>query len=81
MTSNAPDGMYGGLVENYQQVMSRFVGPTEVFVSGDTLQLNDYGKTDWPWTLFDPESKKLRHETVFSQHLRQAFEMGAAMGR
>ena len=71
----------GGLVENYQQVMSRFVGPTEVFVSGDTLQLKDYGKTDWPWTLFDPESKKLRHETVFPQHLRQAFEMGAAMGR
>lgn len=81
MTSNAPDGMYGGLVENYQQVMSRFVGPTEVFVSGDTLQLKDYGKTDWPWTPFDPESKKLRHETVFPQHLRQAFEMGAAMGR
>ena len=73
--------MYGRLVENYQQVMSRFVGPTEVFVSGDTLQLKDYGKTDWPWTLFDPESKKLRHETVFPQHLRQAFEMGAAMGR
>ena len=81
MTSNAPDGMYGGLVENYQQVMSRFVGPTEVFVSGDTLQLKDYGKTDWPWTPFDPESKKLRHETVFPQHLRQAFEMGDAMGR
>lgn len=66
MTSNAPDGMYEGLVENYQQVMSRFVGPTEVFVSGDTLQLKDYDKTDWLWTLFDPESKKLRHEDRLS---------------
>jgi hypothetical protein len=64
MTSNAPDGMYKGLIENYQQVLSRFVGPTEIFVSGDTLQLKDYGKTDWHWTPFDPDSKKLRHETV-----------------
>ena len=81
MTSNAPDGMYKGLLENYQQVLSRFVCPTEIFVSGDTLQLKDYGKTDWPWTLFDPESKKLRHETVFPQHLKQVFEMGAALVR
>lgn len=81
MTSNAPDDMYMGLVQNYQQVLSRFVGPTEIFVSGDTLQLKDYGKTDWPWTLFDPESKKLRHETVFPQHQKQVFEMGAALAR
>lgn len=38
--------------------MSRFVGPTEIFISGDTLQLKDYNKTDWPWTLFDPKAKK-----------------------
>ena len=81
MTSNAPDGMYGGLVENYQQVMSRFVGPTEVFVSGDTLQLKDYSKTDWEWSLFDPEAKKARHETVFPQECQKAFEMGAALAR
>ena len=48
MTSNAPDYMYMGLVRNYQQVLSRFVGPTDIFVSGDTLQVKDYGKTDWP---------------------------------
>lgn len=81
MTSNAPDNMYMGLMQNYRQVLSRFVGPTEIFVSGDTLQLKDYGKTDWPWTLFDPESKKLRHETVLPQHLKQVFEMGAALVR
>ncbi|MBQ7508502.1 MAG: flavodoxin family protein, partial [Spirochaetales bacterium] len=81
MTSNAPDGAYLDLVRNYQQVLSRFVGPTEILISGDTLQLRDYGKTDWPWTLFDPEAKKLRHETVFPEHCRRAFEMGAAMLR
>ncbi len=53
MTSNAPDSMYQGLLRDYQQTLSRFVGPTEVFVSGDTLQLKDYSKTDWKWTMFD----------------------------
>jgi len=55
----------------------RFIGPTEVFVSGDTLQLKDYSKTDWPWTMFDPESKKMRHDTVFPEHCKRAFSMGA----
>ena len=79
MTSNAPDTYYTGLLQNYQQVLSRFVGPTAVLVSGDTLQLKDYGKLDWKWSLFDPEAKKLRHETVFPQECKKAFEMGAAL--
>jgi len=81
MTSNAPDNMYMGLVRNYQQVLSRFVGPTDIFVSGDTRQLKDYSKTDWPWTLFNPEAKQQRHETVFPLHCRQVFDMGAALAR
>ncbi|MBQ6174334.1 MAG: flavodoxin family protein [Clostridia bacterium] len=81
MTSNAPDTMYRGLVENYRQTLSRFVGPTEILVSGDTLQLKDYGRTDWPWTMFDPEAKQKRHETVFPEECRKAFDMGAALVR
>lgn len=81
MTSNAPDNMYMGLVRNYQQVLSRFVGPTDIFVSGDTLKLKDYSKTDWPWTLFNPEAKQQRHETVFPLHCGQVFDMGAALAR
>ena len=81
MTSNAQDNMYMGLVRNYQQVLSRFVGPTEIFISGDTLQLKDYSKTDWPWTLFNPEAKQQRHETVFPLHCRQVFDIGAALAR
>jgi len=76
MTSNAPDTNYLGLLHNYQQTLSRFVGPTEVIVSGNTLQLKDYGKTDWEWTMFDPEAKMLRHETVFPKECEKAFEMG-----
>ncbi|MBR0382953.1 MAG: flavodoxin family protein [Eubacterium sp.] len=79
MTSNAPDTMYQGLLKNYQETLNRFVGPTEVFISGDTLQLKDYGRTDWEWTLFDPEAKKRRHETVFPEECRKAFELGARL--
>jgi len=79
MTSNAPDTMYAGLVENYQRTLSAFVGPCETLICGDTLQLKDYGKTDWEWTMFDPEAKKQRHETVFPQECQAAFEKGAAL--
>lgn len=81
MTSNAPDTMYYRLVQNYQQTLSRFVGPADIMISGNTLQLKDYSKTDWEWTLFDPEAKKLRHETVFPEECRKAFEKGAALAR
>ena len=76
MTSNAPDTYYTQLLENYRQTLSRFVGPARVLVSGNTLQLKDYGRTDWEWTLFDPEDKRIRHETVFPQECKKAFEMG-----
>ena len=79
MTSNAPDDAYLGLMQNYRQTLSRFVGPTEILVSGDTLQLSDYGKTDWAWSMFDPSAKKQRHETVFPQECRKAYEMGSAL--
>ena len=79
MTSNAPDTMYTDMINGYQQTLSRFVGPTEVLVSGDTLQLKDYSKTDWPWTMFDPEAKQKRHDEVFPQECQKAFEMGAAL--
>ena len=79
MTSNAPDTMYASLLQNYQRTLSGFVGPTELLVSGDTLQLKDYSKTDWPWSMFAPEAKRLRHETVFPQECQKAYDMGAAL--
>ena len=76
MTSNASDTMYTGLVENYKNTLTRFVGPAETFVSGNTLQLQDYSKTDWPWTMFNPDDKIQRHETVFPEECKKVFEMG-----
>ena len=81
MTSNAPDSAYRGLLRNYQQTLNRFVGPTEFLVSGDTLQLRDYSKTDWPWSMFDAQAKQQRHDTVFPAECARAFEAGARIAQ
>ena len=78
MTSNAPDTMYMDLLGNYQRTLSGFVGPTRLLVSGDTLQLRDYSKTDWPW-YFDGEAKRRRHETVFPEEMKRAYALGGAL--
>ncbi|MBQ9037003.1 MAG: flavodoxin family protein [Erysipelotrichaceae bacterium] len=77
MTSNAPDTNYLNLLNGYQHTFERFIGPTEIFVSGNTLQLKDYSKTDWPWSMFNPEDKQHRHETVFHEECKRARELGA----
>ena len=81
MTSNAPDTGYQWLLQNYQQTLNRFVGPTKVLVSGDTLQLKDYSKTDWPWTMFDPQAKQIRHDRVFPTECQKAYELGALLAK
>lgn len=80
MTSNASDTAYEHLVQNYQNTLSGFVGPTKTLVSGNTLQLKDYSTLDWEWSIFDPEEKKKRHETVFPEECKKAFEMGKELG-
>lgn len=81
MTSNAPDIAYKGLLHNYRKTLNNFVGPTKVLVSGNTLQLKDYSKTDWEWTMFNPEAKQKRHETVFPKECQMAYESGAELVR
>ena len=71
--------MYSELVSSYQQTFNSFVGPCEVLVSGETLQINDYSKLDWEWSIFDPEQKRQRRETVFPQERKKAFEMGKTL--
>ena len=79
MTCNAPEGNYRGLVENYANVLTRFVGPTKAMISGDTLQIKDYSATDWEWSLFDSERKLKRRQEVFPLELQKAYELGKAL--
>ena len=71
MTSNAPDTAYLNLLTNYKKTFDRFVGPTTIFIYGDTLQLKDYSKIDWPWTMFNPEHKYNKHQYIYPAKLKE----------
>lgn len=82
MTSNAaeeyyPNYGYEQMITGYKETLSHIIGPTKVLIYGDTLQVKDYSRFDW--TMFDPEAKKMRHETVLPRKKSEAFRLGADM--
>jgi NAD(P)H-dependent FMN reductase len=77
MTSNAPEGMYDSMLSNYRSVLSSFIGPTKVFVSGETMQVNDYSKFDW--NMFDGDQRKERREKVFPSEMKAVHDLAADM--
>ncbi|MBR3251947.1 MAG: flavodoxin family protein [Erysipelotrichaceae bacterium] len=81
MTSNAPDNSYNELLNGYKMSLERFIGPTEVFVCGDTMQIKDYSKTDWEWSIFNPDEKLIRHNTIFPEEKKEAFEKGVQLAK
>ena len=82
MTSNASEEYYSQIgydemLRRYQGTLDTFVGPTKILISSDTLQVKDYSR--YNWTMFDPEHKKERHETVFPEDKKKAFALGEQM--
>ena len=81
-TSNASEEYYSQIgydemLKRYQGTLSTFVGPTKILISSNTLQVKDYSR--YNWTMFDPEHKKERHETVFPEDKKKAFTLGEQM--
>ena len=82
MTSNASEDFYAQIgydqmLQRYQGSFNTFVGPTRILISSDTLQVKDYRR--YNWTMFDPEHKQARHETVFPEDKKKAFALGEQM--
>lgn len=82
MTSNASSQAYCSLgydtmLAQYQQTLTKFIGPTQVMVSGDTLQVNDYDR--YGWTMFDPDMKNKKHEEIFPMEKEKAYQLGVKM--
>lgn len=78
-TSNCEEEMYETigyktLMDSYKNTLDRFVGPTQVFICGNTLQVKDYSRFNW--TMFDPEEKKKHHDETFGEYLEKANEAG-----
>ena len=77
MTSNAPDDSYMELMNKYKAVFDSFIGPTEILAAGETMQVSDYSQFNW--TMFNAEDRKVKRETVFPEQCRKAFEAGVRL--
>lgn len=78
-TSNCSEEIYTAvgydtMLDSYKKTLDSFVGPTQLFICGNTLQVKDYSK--YNWTMFDPEDKKKYHDDTFDTYLEKAKEAG-----
>lgn len=79
LTSNTPVAYYEELFKRHQGSLEAFIGPTQTFISGDTLQVGNYDL--YHWTMFNAEEKKERREKVFPKECQAAFALGEGMCR
>lgn len=82
MTSNADEEDYAQMgydtmLKGYQQTLGAFVGNTKLLIAGNTKQVRDYSRFDW--SMFDTKEKDKRHETVFLEQLKEAYNTGEKM--
>jgi hypothetical protein len=81
-TMNVPEEMTGKMsLERVfrfnESVIEMLIGPCESLMSYDTLQFDDYSK--YAAGMFDPAAKRKRHEEMFPQDCRKAFELGVRL--
>lgn len=81
-TSNCEESYYKAvgydkMLKNYQDTLTNFVGNTEIFICGNTKQVNDYSQFNW--TLFDAETKYKQHEEVFPEVCKEIWNLSHKM--
>lgn len=75
LTTNAPqEGFHKALNESLLGTMNGFIGPAELIEANATLQFDDYSKYDA--SMIDGAERLKRHNEVFPQDLKRAFDMG-----
>jgi len=73
-TTNAPAAFYTKYYEEMVKTFTRLTGDAEYVTAAETWQFPDYSKYAADW--FNVEERWRRHQEVFPQDCRQAFEMG-----
>lgn len=68
---------YGALFDRYKSLLERLGGPSEILVSNDTYQFDDYSK--YEASVFDEEHKARVRAERFPVDCQKAFEMGACL--
>ncbi|WP_213698655.1 flavodoxin family protein [Acetomicrobium sp.] len=70
---------YDRMFRNNAALLERFFGPCESLMCYDTLQFDDYSK--YAARRFDPVAKRKRHEEVFPEDCKRAYELGVRLVR
>ncbi len=83
-TMNIPESMVKEMsldrVFNFNKfLLDWIIGPCESLMSYDTLQFDDYSK--YAAGRFDAEAKRKRHEEVFPEDCRKAYELGKKLAQ
>ena len=78
-TMNIPEALfddfgYSALFQRYENWMKLYFGHCETLLATDTMQVKDYSR--YHLAGFDAQAKLLRHETVFPEDCRKAYELG-----
>ena len=68
---------YKALFQRYENWMKHYFGHCETLLATDTLQAKDYSR--YHLGMFDAAAKQLRHDTVFPQDCRKAYELGVRL--
>lgn len=68
---------YGTTFRRYQALLERLGGPSEILVSNDTYQFNDYSK--YEASMFNEAHKAQVRSEQFPVDCEKAFEMGARL--
>ena len=68
---------YNALFQRYEDWMKHYFGHCEMLLATDTLQAKDYSR--YHLGMFDGAAKQLRHDTVFPQDCRKAYELGVRL--
>ena len=81
-TMNCPESMfdsvgYREIFQRYEEWMKHYFGHCEMLLSTDTMQVKDYSR--YHLAGWDGDAKRLRHDTVFPQDCRKAYELGVRL--
>lgn len=81
-TMNIPEHMVKQMslervFEFNESMLEMLIGPCESLMSFDTLQFEDYSQ--YAAGMFDAAAKRKRHEEVFPDDCRKAFDLGARL--
>ncbi len=81
-TMNVPEDLmqqynYEFVFEHYREILQRFGGTSEIVISNDTYQFDDYSKYDA--SMFDEAHKAQVKAEQFPVDLKNAFDMGVRL--